>query len=246
MGAKIVKSAGRIFEILELFNREQRPMPAIEISDKLGYPLASTHEILKTMVQLGYFTYGTPKWAYIPSAKLPELVSWVQDQVPEDQRLHLFMEALNKESLETVQLARRTWAQVKIIKSYPCQHDWGVSVKTGSQIPIVDSLAGLVSLANMASHNLQPFLRRLEHDAPNQFQQLDMALLADIREEHQQTGSVMRPDLMSSGIASICVAFKSEAYSGLVTELLGPSNRIRQQTDRHKETISRLLTEFEL
>jgi len=84
MSVKIVKSAARIFEILELYDRERRPMTAVEIANSLDYPLASTYEFLKTLHHLVYFSYGQPKWTYEPAPKISSVIDWVRDAVTDD------------------------------------------------------------------------------------------------------------------------------------------------------------------
>ncbi len=61
MAVKLVKSIKRTIEILELFEERQKPMHAVEIAEELGYPIASTYEILKTPLELGHLNYGMPK-----------------------------------------------------------------------------------------------------------------------------------------------------------------------------------------
>src|SRR5690554_5412486 len=142
MTLKMVKSVKRTIEILELFDRERRPMSAGSISEKLGYPLASTHEILKTLHKLDYFDYGNPKWTYAPSQKLLGAVEWIQDTTGEYDRLLDFMGALNNDTRETINLSRNTALETKIIKGYECLHHVGVSSMPGTTMPVTQSLTG--------------------------------------------------------------------------------------------------------
>ena len=42
MTGAVVKSVQRVFEVLEAFKQQQRPLTATEIGDVLGYPRSSS------------------------------------------------------------------------------------------------------------------------------------------------------------------------------------------------------------
>lgn len=52
--AAVVKSAGRVFEVLELFRSARRQLTAAEVGHALGYPKSSTNALLRSLVALGY------------------------------------------------------------------------------------------------------------------------------------------------------------------------------------------------
>lgn len=56
----VVKSAGRVLQILEFFDDVKREANVVEICRALGYPQSSTSVLLRSLVQLGYLAY-TPK-----------------------------------------------------------------------------------------------------------------------------------------------------------------------------------------
>lgn len=242
MSIKIVKSASRIFEILELFNETKKAMPPVEIATKLNYPLASTHELLKTMTALGYFTYGDPKWSYKPSAKLPLVVDWVRDSLTENRSLNQFMAELNEVTKETINLSRQRSHGIKIVKGLECIHEIGVSSKPGTEMTITKSLTGLVSLAALSDSELQAYLANLKTLEPIQFSEVDYAILKSIKDDLKNTGSAMRCDLALEGIGAICFPLKipdsNEIY---VLGIVGPSERIRRNSTSHTRAVKRLV-----
>ena len=56
MNDSIVKSVGRVFEVLELFDAERAALTATTIARTLKYPASSTVALLKSIVRLGYLT----------------------------------------------------------------------------------------------------------------------------------------------------------------------------------------------
>lgn len=242
MTVKLVKSASRIFEILELFNQERRPMQAVEIAGELNYPLASTHELLKTLVELGYFTYGMPKWAYSPSYKISSVVDWTKDIVGDEERIQRFMEELNEATLETINLSRQVDFSVKIINGLESRHAVGVSAKPGTLMPVTQSLTGIVSLAVYQADGLSAYLERMQNTDPSQHEHADTALIQDISAAIHSDGYATRCDVMVEGVGAVCALIKSPHYGDpLVIGIVGPSPRITANADQHVRTLLALL-----
>ena len=247
MNAKIVKSAGRIFEILELFDQKKRPMPAVDIASSLGYPLASTHELLKTMTVLGYFTYGDPRWTYRPSSKLPQVVDWVRDTVSQNRRLSLFMEALNELTRETINLSRQLESEVKIIKGYECIHVIGVSAMPGTKMPVTKSLTGITSIAALAEDERDLYFKILRQADPLQYETMDSVLIDEISREVQANGITMRCDVNVEGIGAVCFPLRlGGSNQNLVLGIVGPSDRIREESLSHIRGVQRLVKEHKI
>lgn len=72
-----VKSATRVFEILELFRETKRPLRLKEVVDQFGYPPSSVAGLLKTMTAQGYLSFDSAARTYFPTARLVQLVNWV-------------------------------------------------------------------------------------------------------------------------------------------------------------------------
>lgn len=247
MTVKIVKSAARIFEILELFNQTKQAMPAIEIASRLDYPLASTHELLKTMTGLGYFTYGDPKWTYKPSHRLPLVVDWVRDSVTENRRLSDFMTDLNETTRETINLSRQLRSEVKIIKGMECLYEIGVSSKPGTQMPVTKSLTGLTSLAALSVTHLEAYFEELAKNDPLQYSTINFERLDNVREELKAKGTVLACDLFVDGIGAICFPLSVAGSNQIfVIGIVGPSERIKTAALSHQRLIRRLVKEHQV
>ncbi|HTH98861.1 MAG TPA: helix-turn-helix domain-containing protein [Stellaceae bacterium] len=72
-----VKSATRVFDILEFFRETQRPLRLSEIAERFGYPPSSVSGLLKTMTAQGYLSFDANRRSYFPTARLLQLVSWI-------------------------------------------------------------------------------------------------------------------------------------------------------------------------
>ncbi|WP_119462732.1 helix-turn-helix domain-containing protein [Rhodospirillaceae bacterium SYSU D60014] len=76
MAGSATPAVARIFEILELFESEQRPLSLREIVEWLGYPMSTTSAILKSMAALGYLRHDRSARTYIPTMRLAHLGTW--------------------------------------------------------------------------------------------------------------------------------------------------------------------------
>src|SRR3954471_16702946 len=79
MNDTVVKSAGRVFEVLELFDAERQAMTATAIARALKYPASSTVALLKSMVSLGYLSYDLNDRTYFPTIQLAVISRWLED-----------------------------------------------------------------------------------------------------------------------------------------------------------------------
>jgi hypothetical protein len=72
----MVKSAARVFELLELFDAERRPLRVTEIVQRLDMPQSSVSMLLKTMVARGYMEFDAADCSYCPSVRISFLNEW--------------------------------------------------------------------------------------------------------------------------------------------------------------------------
>jgi DNA-binding IclR family transcriptional regulator len=77
----VIKTAGRVFEVLEYMGEVRRPVTVREISERLGYPLSSTQVLLKSVATLGYLRYDSLLRAYLATPRLASLGDWVVDSM---------------------------------------------------------------------------------------------------------------------------------------------------------------------
>lgn len=81
MEQSVIKTAGRVFEILEYLREVRRPVTVREISEQLAYPLSSAQVLLKSIATLGYLRYDSALRAYTASPRLASIGDWVMDSM---------------------------------------------------------------------------------------------------------------------------------------------------------------------
>src|SRR5271170_3404827 len=75
---RTIKSARRVLEILEYFDRDHRTVTVMDMSRSLAYPQSSTSELLRCLTRLGYLHYNRVRGTYTPTARVALLGSWVE------------------------------------------------------------------------------------------------------------------------------------------------------------------------
>jgi len=247
MSEKTIKSVRRVFEILELFDSSRRPLSAKEISDRLGYPLASAHALMKSMHELGYADFDSPKWTYLPSRKFCQLAEWLHEYLDRETQLLKCMEALNQETRETINLSRLVGPNVKIIHGLESAHTVGVSVKVGTLMPATESLTGITALAALSEEDLKAHLGHFCGKSAKRADSKERRLIDEVRRELESFGSVARGDLFIQGIGAVCVPVETQySNESMVIGVVGPSDRISRNEDEHRAALHSALSEFKV
>lgn len=242
-----IKSVQRIFEILEYFDQQRRPLTAKEVADHFGYPLMSAHALLKSMNHLGYTDFDAPKWAYMPSRKFMDVMDWARDFLDRETNILDFAEALNQETRETVNVSRRNGQTVRILHGLETRQPIGVSVQMGTEMSATRSLTGLTALACLAPAELETFLRRLKKTAPKEAKAFDRKLCNTIREELKDTGSALRCDVFIEGIGALCTPVLAQTTGEtLIVGIVGPSDRILAAGADHRKALKRMIGHFKI
>lgn len=74
---RTIKSAHRVLEILEYFDRDHHTATVMDLARSLNYPQSSTSELLRCLTRLGYLHYNRYNRTYAPTARVALLGSWV-------------------------------------------------------------------------------------------------------------------------------------------------------------------------
>lgn len=247
MSQKAIKSVRRVFEILELFDQERRPLAAKEVAKRLDYPLVSAHALLKSIHELGYADFDPPNWTYIPSRSFVSVLDWVPDLLEREGQLLSFAEELNQATRETINISRQINTNIRIIYGLESLHPVGVSVKVGVMMPIPHSLTGITALASLPDAGRDQFLKRLRAQDSAQFAHLDIDMIDTIGKELSEQGTVTRCDLLIPGVGAVCMPVKTiDGHETLVVGVVGPSDRIIESQAEHRKTLKRLAKSFQV
>ncbi|HXC38015.1 MAG TPA: helix-turn-helix domain-containing protein [Burkholderiales bacterium] len=143
----VVKSAGRVLEILELFARMKSPLSVRQMAEHLDYPLSSAAALVKSLESKGYLTYEQGLRAYLPTVRTARLGEWVYDSLAHKQGLiHLLMELADRTG-HTAVLAARNDVFADYIHVVPGQYELQLNVPQGTRRLLCKSGLGWAILA---------------------------------------------------------------------------------------------------
>ncbi|MEQ9814035.1 MAG: helix-turn-helix domain-containing protein [Azospirillaceae bacterium] len=164
MSEEGVKSARRVFEILELFAKERRELTVIEVADALGFPQSSTSALMRTMAALGYLHYDTRQRSYQPSARLPLITSWIGQHLFRQGRILRLMEDLSRATGETIILGIENGLNVRYIHVIEATGPIRLHDIAGRLRPFATSAVGLALLSTFDDATISRLIRRLNSE----------------------------------------------------------------------------------
>jgi DNA-binding IclR family transcriptional regulator len=156
----VVKSAGRVLEVLEFFDEVRRDAPVAEIAARLGYPQSSTSVLLKSLVQLGYLDYDAGTRTYLPTARVALLGTWLDGGPLRDGRLIRMLEALARATGHAIFLAARNGIYSQYIHVIQSRAAMRFHIPPGSRRLVVWSATGFALLARAEDEQIRALIRR--------------------------------------------------------------------------------------
>ncbi|HWA31028.1 MAG TPA: helix-turn-helix domain-containing protein [Rhizomicrobium sp.] len=169
MGDSAIKSARRVFEIFEYFDRERRPLSLKEIAGHLGYPASSGSVLLKSIVAQGYLGYDLKTRTYFPTMRIAALGHWVHDSLFGEGAVMRLMENLHRATGETVILAVESGLYAQYIHLIHSQEPLHFAVPPGTRRPLAKSGMGWLFLSTHTPDEIDRLRRRInasEHPKP--------------------------------------------------------------------------------
>lgn len=200
-----VKSAIRVIEVLELFEKTREPCSLKEIIEHLQYPQSSTTILLKNLVSVGYLNYDRQRRRYFPTLRLARLGSWVPAALFGNGRVFDVMNDLGKITGDTIGLGIQNDVYLQYIRNIQSTYPVHFVIPEGSMRLLTQSSAGWMLLAALDDRKADYTIRRanIAVDRPEDRVKVEdiMAMLPRIREQ----GYAYAEDVPFLGAATLCV-----------------------------------------
>ncbi len=156
----MVKSADRVFEILELFERERRSMRVAEIAQQLNLPQSSVSMLLKTLVERGYMDFDPQGRGFCPSVRVAFMGEWIAQAPGQSRSLQDALHELAARTGEKVLLGRQSGLFVQYVSTVEPVGVRQLRVPPGTLRPLHRCAIGIVLLSQLEDEQIRQLLHR--------------------------------------------------------------------------------------
>lgn len=196
--AKSIKSAQRVFEVLEYFDQDHPEASVSDISRRYGYPQSSASELLSYMVHLGYLRRGSRGRTFRLSMRVAMLGTWVQPALVRNGRLLRLMDELAGETGASVVLATNNGVRLQCLHVVGCGAD---APHQGDCMPLLHTAEGRALLLTSDRELVRKYVHRLNAEAESEEQRIRFDELAADLDASSARGYVRRVDAAGSAFA---------------------------------------------
>jgi DNA-binding IclR family transcriptional regulator len=223
-------SVARIAALLELFERERRPLTSQEIAQYLDIPRSSLGTLLKALVGLRWLAADRRRATYFPGARLARLTGWLQGEALIDGRLRDGVLRLCQQTGETVSLSAVGDLDLEVI--LVDSQDVGVQlvVQPGRRMPLWTSAVGTAHLATLPDATVRSMHARARRRAGRGGEGDPPALtevLRRVRATRDSGGITFASAAVVDGVAAVAVGLPADlGPRPMVLSIGGPSKRI--------------------
>jgi DNA-binding IclR family transcriptional regulator len=209
MTSQIVKSARRVFEILEAFDRERRPLALKDVCSQFEYPASSAAVLLKSLVTLGYLDYDRATRTYFPTMRIALLGQWVPRALFGEGAILRLMEKLHRETGETVLLATQSDLQAQYVHALNTGEPLRAGVPAGTLRPLATSGTGWLLLSRRTEDEIEKLCRRIDIETGRK---VDRTALKRNIAQAKRDGFVFSKHNVTRGSGIIAVLLPGGAY----------------------------------
>jgi DNA-binding IclR family transcriptional regulator len=203
----VVKSAGRVMEVLELFAAERTPLVASEIARRLDWPKSSTNVLLRSLVSMGYLMVDVETIEYFPTPRITGLGDWIPDALRAGDDAIRCLEELHDRTGETVTLSIQNAFDMQFVVVLPGTFPISLTMREGFTASIFTTAVGTALLTEETDDTVRRLAQRANHRRRNDGgRRVDVGkLLAEVRAARERGYAVgyerVFPDTGALGMA---------------------------------------------
>ena len=231
-------SVDRAFAILELFERERRPLSLKELAEFCGIPASTCHNLVHTLLKRAYLYPSGHRKDLYPTRRLHDMGATILAYDPLLQRVEPIMEDLRNATRETVILGKRQKDIIVYLDVLESPEVIRYSARAGDTKPLHSTCIGKSMLSAMKPSDMAQWLAN--HPVPRVTDNTitDPELLsADIEAGRQRGYFITRGENVADVVAlAVPISLNNELYGLAVA---GPSHRISGRCDDVAQALKR-------
>ena len=202
---RTIKSARRVLEILEYFDRDHRVATVLDISRQLDYPQSSTSELLRCLARLGYLHYNRFRRTYSPTARVALLGSWVEPALFRGGTLLNALDRVAERVGETVVLSTAANYVLQHLHVVEGASADAVIEHAGQSAPLLHTPQGRLLLASYQDDQIKSAVHRLNAEETDPARVVRLKETDEELSELRRRGWLIQPDARGDGTGVIAV-----------------------------------------
>lgn len=242
MSTTSVKSAERVLEVFDYFQRHRSPQQLKQICEALGYPQSSGTVLLKNLVNLGYLSYDRQTRCYFPTLKVAALGDWVEHAMFGHGQVFELMRDLHSVTGEAVSVALQNDVYMQYIRIIQSIHPLRFHTEEGSMRPLTLSATGWVLMSAHPDKEVDRLIRRANIATRRTEDRQPMDLMMQRVREARVSGTAYAENLPLFGGATLCVRLPMTVQGRpVVLGMGGALERIRPRRDEYLQLMQDLV-----
>jgi len=245
MTASTIKTAKRIFEVLEYFEDVKRPISLKEVATKCDYPTSSAAALLKSMVVLGYLFYDSYNRTYLPTMRIAQMGGWLNTGLFGDNAILVLADHVHQKLDELVSISTQSDLHAQYIHCLQTSKRLRFEVKPGEVRPLAISGIGRTLLSGHTDGEIERLVRRINAVCPPE-ERIELDALMKIINGIRRDGYMFSRHIIVQDAGVIAVLLPKRDFGrDLVLGVGGPVSRLEERQDeilaRIRAGIARLL-----
>ena len=240
----LVKSAQRVMELLEFFDKHKEPVRVSDIVEALDFPQSSASGLLKTLVAMGYLRFDQTGRTFSPTARLAFLGHWALGHAESVEIIQSTMRWLTDHSGESALLGARSGIDMQYIANTSTESALSFQIAVGTKRPLHACSFGISLLSLDSDEEIGLIARRYNAENPNGPPVNMEELMARVKQSREDGVFVSR-NLFTQGAGVVSTVIpRGNGYRTMVIGVGGPVKRIDENLTFLKALVIKARIDF--
>lgn len=221
----IMNQISHLLSLMELFAQRQRPMTLTQISDELGLPKSTMHNMIETLTVRGYLYEVRTRGGFYPSRKLFTVADMIAGGDPITLIIQDFLRKLAFDTGETAILAIRDKSSVVYLDVVESQQPIKYSASAGDRRPIYAVSGGKAILSTYTDEVLEKALTTMDFSDARERTIQDAQTLKEALNEGKKKGFFQNLSEYTPEVSGVGIPIMVEGRT-LGLSIAGPNHRM--------------------
>lgn len=239
-----IKTARRIFEVLEYFEQVQRPVSLKEISAKFDYPASSASALLKSMVTLGYLFHDSYARTYMPTMRIANMGRWLEAGLFGESSIMSLVAYVNEKTNELTSISVQSDLVAQYIHLIQTTQRLRFEVSPGDVRPLAASGIGRALLSAHTDVEIERLVRRINANV-QPAQHVELEPLMQIINKIRRDGYYFSRHIITRDAGIIAIPLPRRNFGRvLVLGVGGPVSRLEENEAHILKTMKEGIAKF--